>query len=125
VTVSGRFNLAHATEEGRDASVYLISQSNTRVKGVPLSTLIAKLVLQDFKNRMLRMGIEYYEYKVSKDISTQISLINVELRPRNCDIKEFCQGIVDQRFSIEYFIGDIPFGFYPLINVLDQGLLNT
>jgi len=82
-----------------------------------LSTLIAKLGLQSFKNIMLRMDIEGYEYKVLKDILTQILLINVELHPRNYDVKEFCQRIVDQGFSIECFIGDIPFGFYPLINI--------
>jgi len=63
------------------------------------------------------MDIEGYEYKVLKDILTQILLINVELHPRNYDVKEFCQRIVDQGFSIECFIGDIPFGFYPLINI--------
>jgi len=79
--------------------------------------LIAKLGLQNFKNIMLRMDIEGYEYKVLKNIPKQISLINVELHPSNYDVKEFCQRIVDQGFLIEYFIGDIPFGFYPLINV--------
>jgi len=122
VTVSGRFNLAHVTGESQDAPV---SEPNIRVRGVSLSTMIAKLGLQDLKNIMLRMDIEGYEYKVLKGIPMQISLINVELHPSNYDVKEFCQRTVDQGFSIEYFIGDITFGFYPLINILDQGLSNT
>ena len=122
MTASGRFNLAHVTE---GVKTLRMSESNIRVRGVPLSTLIAKLGSQSFKNIMLRMDIEGYEYKILKDIPKQISLINVELHPRNYDVKESCQRIVDQGFSIEYFIGDIPFGFYPLINILDQGLSNT
>jgi len=94
-----------------------MSESNIRVRGVPLSTLIAKLGLQSFKNIMLRMDIEGYEYKTLKDIPKQISLINVELHPRNYDVKESCQRIVDHGFFIECFIDDIPFGFYPLINI--------
>jgi len=122
VTVSGRFNLAHVTGESQDAPV---SEPNIRVRGVSLSTMIAKLGLQDLKNIMLRMDIEGYEYKVLKGIPMQISLINVELHPSNYDVKEFCQRTVDQGFSIEHFIGDITFSFYPLINILDQGLSNT
>jgi len=87
--------------------------------------LIAKLGSQSFKNIMLRIDIEGYEYKVLKDIPKQISIINVELHLSNYDIKKFCQRTVGQGFSIEYFIGDIPFSFYHLINILDQGLLNT
>ena len=69
------------------------------------------------------MDIEGYECKVLKGILMQISLINVELHPRNYDVEEFCQRIVDQGFSIEYFIGDIPFGFYPLINVFGPRII--
>jgi len=116
MTVSDSFNLAHVTEESQDAS--RISESNIRVKGVSLSTLIAKLGLQNFKNIMLRMDIEGYECRIlNENIPEQISIINVELHPTNYDVKEFCQRIVDQGFSIEYCIGDIPFGFYPLINI--------
>jgi len=85
--------------------------------------LIAKLGLQNFKNIMLRMDIEGYEYKVLKNIPKQILLINVELHPSNYDVKEFCQRIVDQGFSIEYFISDIPFGFYPLINIFGPRII--
>ena len=123
MTASGRFNLAHVTEESQDA-VHL-NLTFERVRGVSLSTLIAKLGFQNFKNIMLRMDIEGYQYKVLKDIPKQISLINVELHPRNYDVKKFCQRTVDQGFSIECFIGDIPFDFYHLINILGQGLLNT
>ena len=121
MTVSDGFNLAHVTGESQDAPVY--PESNIRVRGVSLSTLIAKLGFQNFKNIMLRMDIEGYEYKVLKDIPKQISLINVELHPSNYDVKEFCQRIVDQGFLIEYFIGDIPFGFYPLINAFGPRII--
>jgi len=117
MTVSDGFNLAHVTGESQDAAY--LNLTFERVRGVSLSTLIAKLGFQNFKNIMLRMDIEGYEYKVLKDIPKQSSLINVELHPRNYDVKEFCQRTVDQGFSIECFIGDIPFGFYPLINILD------
>jgi hypothetical protein len=70
------------------------------------------------------MDIEGYEYKIlSENIPEQISLINVELHSNNYDVKEFCQKILDQGFLIEYFIGDIPFGFYPLINTFGLRLL--
>jgi len=62
MTVSDSFNLAYVTR---------ISESNIRVKAVSLSTLIAKLGLQNFRNIMLRMDIEDYEYKVLKDIPNQ------------------------------------------------------
>jgi hypothetical protein len=75
---------------------------------------------------MLRMDVEGYEYKIlSEDIPEQVLLINVELHPSNYDLKEFCQKIVDQGFLIEYFIGDIPFGFYPLINAFGSKIIKT
>ena len=85
--------------------------------------MIAKLGLQNFKNIMLRMDIEGYEYKVLKNIPKQILLINVELHPSNYDVKEFCQRIVDQGFSIEYFIDDIPFCFHTLINIFGPRII--
>lgn len=122
MTVSDSFNLAHVTEGESDASC--ASGSRIRVKAFSLNTLIKKLGLQSLKNIMLRMDIEGYEYKIlSENIPEQISLINVELHPSNYDVKGFCQKILDQGFLIEYFIGDIPFGFYPLINTFGLRLL--
>jgi FkbM family methyltransferase len=122
MTVSDSFNLAHVTEGESDASY--ASRSRIRVKAFSLNTLIKKLGLQNLKNIMLRMDIEGYEYKIlSENIPEQISLINVELHSNNYDVKEFCQKILDQGFLIEYFIGDIPFGFYPLINTFGLRLL--
>jgi len=82
--VPNAFNLAHVAEEDRGTH-------HIRVKSVSLSTLVAELGLRD-KNVMLRMDIEGYEYVVlSKNIPAQISLINVEVHPRNYDIKKFAR----------------------------------
>jgi len=122
--VSDSFNLAHVTEG--ESELRVASGSRIRVKAFSLNTLIKKLGLQNLKNIMLRMDIESYEYRILSArarIPEQISLINVELHSNNYDVKEFCQKILDQGFLIEYFIGDIPFGFYPLINTFGLRLL--
>jgi FkbM family methyltransferase len=120
--VSDSFNLAHVTEG--ESELRVASGSRIRVKAFSLNTLIKKLGLQNLKNIMLRMDIEGYEYRIlSARIPEQISLINVELHSNNYDVKEFCQKILDQGFLIEYFIGDIPFGFYQLINTFGLRLL--
>jgi len=120
--VPDSFNLAHVTEG--ESELRVASGSRIRVKAFSLNTLIKKLGLQNLKNIMLRMDLEGYEYRIlSARIPEQISLINVELHSNNYDVKEFCQKILDQGFLIEYFIGDIPFGFYPLINTFGLRLL--
>jgi FkbM family methyltransferase len=120
MTFSDSFNLAHITESRH----FSHTESHIRVKGVSLNTLITNLGLQNFKNIMLRMDIEGYEHRIlGENIPEQISLINVELHPSNYDVKIFCQKIVNQGFLIEYFIGDIPFGFYPLINTFGPKII--
>jgi hypothetical protein len=122
VIVPDSFNLAHLIEGESDASC--ASGSLIRVKAFSLNTLIKKLGLQNLKNIMLRMDIEGYEYRIlSENIPEQISLIDVELHSNNYDVKEFCQKILVQGFLIEYLIGDIPFGLYPLINTFVLRLL--
>jgi FkbM family methyltransferase len=122
MVVPDSFNVAHIIREDEGASH--ISVPCIRVKGFSLNTLIQKLKLQNLKNIMLRMDVEGYEYKLlSENVPEQISLIDVEIHPNNYDVKELCQKVLSQGFFIKYFIGDIPFGFYPLINIFGSRII--
>jgi FkbM family methyltransferase len=109
-----RFNLAHIVED----STYLSSSQIVRVKGLSLKTLIKEFNLHNENNIMLRMDIEGYEYRILKNIPEQVSLINVEIHPSKYDVEELCKEVINQGFIIRYFIGDIPFGLYPIVNIL-------
>jgi len=87
-----------------------------KVKAYSLQTLIRMLKLNGRQNLVLRMDVEGYEQKILNRIPSEVKWIDVELHPGKYNVGKFIKKVTEQGFNVKYFISDVPFGFYPIIN---------
>ena len=109
------YNLAYVSEEE--------SQGAVKVKALTILSLIKELriaqMIQD-TSFLMKMDLEGFEGKLllQSEIPKCIQWIDIEVHPHKYDPLRLVEKMRDKGFRLQYFIGDIPFGLYPVVNYL-------